>query len=199
MQRTRQAVRVGKPSWWKTACAICVLCAATAITLPAQTFTTLFSFDRTDGYGAGALVQATNGDLYGTTEAGGANFEGGTVFKITKAGALTTLYSFCTQSNCPDGQEPDALLQAADGNFYGTTYTGGSHGFGHCLQDHVRWHTDDPAQLRRHGRHLPHRGADPSHRWRPLRYNHVGGDIQLWATNYLTHPTVGIIMWQQCH
>ena len=42
------------------------------------------------------LIQATDGNLYGTTSAGGANLYG-TIFKITTAGKLTTLYSFCSQ------------------------------------------------------------------------------------------------------
>jgi hypothetical protein len=43
---------------------------------------------------------------------------------MTPDGTLTTLYSFCTSGpECPDGARPyGALLQAADGNFYGTTY-----------------------------------------------------------------------------
>jgi uncharacterized repeat protein (TIGR03803 family) len=81
----------------------------------------------------GTLVQATNGDFYGTTYAAGAN-SGGTVFRITPGGALTTLYSFCAQGvvpNCPDGANPYAgLVQATDGNLYGTTYMGGANGFG---------------------------------------------------------------------
>ena len=80
------------------------LCAATAMALHAQTFTTLFSFDGTDGeYPAAALVQATNGDLYGTTEYGGANANG-TVFKITPIGTLTVLYSFCAKASARTGQ-----------------------------------------------------------------------------------------------
>jgi uncharacterized repeat protein (TIGR03803 family) len=96
------------------------LCAATAMALHAQTFTTLFSFDGTDGeYPAAALVQATNGDLYGTTEYGGANANG-TVFKITPTGTLTVLYSFCAQSGCTDGERPSAgLIQATNGDFHG--------------------------------------------------------------------------------
>ena len=46
----------------------------------------------------------------------------GTVFKITPSGTLTTLYSFCSKSGCADGAYPHAgLVQATDGNFYGTT------------------------------------------------------------------------------
>ena len=50
----------------------------------------------------------------------------GTVFRITSAGTLTTLYSF---SNT-DGSQPDGLIQATDGNFYGETSTGGTNGIG---------------------------------------------------------------------
>ncbi len=56
---------------------------------------------------------------------------GGTVFKITPSGTLTTLYSFCSQSGCTDGLEPEAVLvQGTDGNFYGTTIFGGTNGEG---------------------------------------------------------------------
>jgi uncharacterized repeat protein (TIGR03803 family) len=71
-----------------------------------------------------ALIQATDGNFYGTTGVGGAN-DGGTVFKITPAGKLTTLYSFCSQSDCTDGEFPSGLVQGIDGNFYGTTGNGG--------------------------------------------------------------------------
>jgi uncharacterized repeat protein (TIGR03803 family) len=50
---------------------------------------------------------------------------GGTVFKMTPGGTLTTLYPFCSLANCADGSEPFSLLQATDGNFYGTTAAGG--------------------------------------------------------------------------
>jgi uncharacterized repeat protein (TIGR03803 family) len=95
--------------------------------------TTLHSFNGTDGVDPdGALVQGTDGNFYGTTEVGGliSNCAGngcGTVFKITAAGALTTLYSFCPQATCTDGDYPQgALVQGTDGNFYGTTSRGGS-------------------------------------------------------------------------
>jgi uncharacterized repeat protein (TIGR03803 family) len=69
----------------------------------------------------GGLVQGSNGNLYGTTEQGGAN-QAGTVFEITAAGALTTLYSFCSKRGCIDGDAPSTgLVQSTDGDFYGTT------------------------------------------------------------------------------
>ena len=122
---------LNKLNWGKRACAVIALCAATAVAVPAQTFTTLFSFDLTDGAGSGsqALVQATNGDIYGTTALGGANtscYNGcGTVFKITTSGTLTTLHSF----DGTDGSSPTGLVQAANGDFYGTTqYSGANNG-----------------------------------------------------------------------
>jgi uncharacterized repeat protein (TIGR03803 family) len=114
------------------ACALFLLCAATAIASPAQTFTTLVSFDRTDGAAPqfGPLVQGRDGNFYGTTSADGANATNvGTVFKITPSGTLTTLYNFCAQTNCTDGANPYAgLVLGTDGNFYGTTYAGGANG-----------------------------------------------------------------------
>jgi uncharacterized repeat protein (TIGR03803 family) len=118
-----------KVGWCKTACAICVLCAVTAIASPAQTFTTLHSFDNTDGGNPYAgLIQATDGNLYGTTTSGGTN-SGGTVFEVTPGGTLMTLYNFCALERCLDGEAPyAALLQDNDGNFYGTTNEGGTGG-----------------------------------------------------------------------
>lgn len=98
--------------------------------LSAQTFTTLHSFDQTDGSEPEAgLVQATDGNLYGTTYRGGTGNFGfaGTVFNITPSGTLTTLYSFCNLTQCEDGANPYAgVVQATDGNFYGTTSQGGT-------------------------------------------------------------------------
>jgi uncharacterized repeat protein (TIGR03803 family) len=98
---------------------------------PARMLTTLHSFDGTDGKGpAAGLIQATDGNFYGTTGTGGA-VGYGTVFRITAAGALTTLYSFCSQPNCIDGVGPSGeLVQGTDGNLYGTTLDGGAHGYG---------------------------------------------------------------------
>src|SRR5208337_4908368 len=70
------------------------------------------------------------GNLYGTTTIGGA-YNHGTVFKITPSGKLTTLYSFCSQSNCSDGSVPfSGLAPDAGGTFYGTTSQAGANNAG---------------------------------------------------------------------
>jgi uncharacterized repeat protein (TIGR03803 family) len=102
---------------------------------PSGTLTTLYSFcaqvNCADGeFPYAGLIQGADGNLYGTTAFGGAN-SAGTVFRITPSGTLTTLYSFCTQANCADGEAPYAgLVQATDGDFYGTTGQGGDNGHG---------------------------------------------------------------------
>jgi len=102
---------------------------------PNGTFTTLHSFCSQSGCADGknpyaALILGTDGNLYGTTLEGGAHGDG-TVFKITPSGTLTTLHSLCSRSGCADGEFPQTgLLQASDGNFYGTTILGGSYGNG---------------------------------------------------------------------
>jgi uncharacterized repeat protein (TIGR03803 family) len=69
------------------------------------------------------LLQAADGNFYGTASDGGAKYAG-TVFRMNANGALTTLHTFTGGS---DGAVPKAgLVQAADGNFYGTTWAGGS-------------------------------------------------------------------------
>src|SRR5690348_7188485 len=83
---------------------------AAALTASAQTFTTLHSFDSGDGAHPNAgLIQAPDGNLYGTTSFGGEGgstcFSGcGTIFQIAPRGTLTTFYSFCSQGgSCTDG------------------------------------------------------------------------------------------------
>ena len=93
------------------------------------TLTSLHSFNDTDGLNpAAALIQATDGNFYGTTPSGG-NLTLGNIFKMTPSGTVTQVYSFCT-SSCPNGANPlGALVQGADGDFYGTAEGGGD---GHC-------------------------------------------------------------------
>jgi uncharacterized repeat protein (TIGR03803 family) len=118
---------------------------------PAGALTMPYNFG-TDGAGPeGELVQATDGKLYGTTLGGGRGNALGTVFKITPGGKLTTLYSFCP-SECTDGSDPEGgVMQAIDGNFYGTTAFGGNltcnSGCGTSLQNHRRRHIDHTLQV----------------------------------------------------
>jgi uncharacterized repeat protein (TIGR03803 family) len=120
---------VTKLRGWRSACAAFLFCVPAAIVSPAQTFTTLISFNGTDGsQPVAGLAQGRDGNLYGTTATGGANNGYGTVFKITPKGTLTTLYSFCAQTNCTDGGVPEGgLVLGTDGNFYGTTASGGAY------------------------------------------------------------------------
>ena len=95
--------------------------------------TTLHSFTNVggDGIRPDDMVQATDGNFYGTTFYGG-RLSGpsyGTVFRMTPRGALTIVYDFCAQPGCADGAYPNGLVQATDGNFYGTT-NGGEINFG---------------------------------------------------------------------
>jgi len=122
----------------------------------------------------GTLIQGSDGAFYGTTVSGGGGqcgqlFGCGTVFRITAAGNLTILYAFATTNGRLDGNGPSpVLIQARDGNFYGTTGHGGA---GDRLQaDAVRGQDDrvfiwtfehEPLQ--------PGGGLDPGQRRRPLR------------------------------
>jgi uncharacterized repeat protein (TIGR03803 family) len=137
---TAKRLSLRKPSISNVACIVLVFCAATAIAAPAQTFSTLVSFDYTDGaVPLGGLVQANDGNFYGTTWGGGSagpyncgdNYSCGTVFKISTTGTLTSLYSFCVSLPCLTGGAPyAALMQASDRNFYGTASQGGNLDFG---------------------------------------------------------------------
>ena len=103
---------------------------------PAGVFATLYVFGGADGSSSNAgLTLGPDGNFYGTTRFGGAycptlyDCGGGTVFRITPSGALTTLYSFGGVAG--DGANPVAALTlGTDGNFYGTTQGGGANSSG---------------------------------------------------------------------
>ena len=96
----------------------------------AGSFTSVYSFGASTGDGsapAGNLVQASDGNLYGVTSGGGSG-GCGTIYQITLSGTYTSKYSFTCSS---DGGFPKGgMIQATDGNLYGTTSTGGSGNYG---------------------------------------------------------------------
>ncbi len=91
--------------------------------------TVLHTFEESDGWspGFGSLLLDSDGNLYGTTEEGGANGYG-VVFEVDSTGKESVLYSF---TGGEDGSTPMAgLIQDRAGNFYGTTAEGGAYGYG---------------------------------------------------------------------
>jgi len=100
----------------------------------AQTETVLYSFCSQAGCADGATPNAgltidKNGNLYGTTVYGGANHYYGAVFEVSTTGVETVLHSF--NQIRTDGYNPDSgVVIDKNGNVYGTTYSGGTHGFG---------------------------------------------------------------------
>jgi uncharacterized repeat protein (TIGR03803 family) len=100
--------------------------AGRAFNADAQMETNLHSFVGFPGDGdlpSGSLIQGSDGNFYGTTYQGGAQ-NSGTIFRISSGGSYTSLYSFVGSPT--DGARPWELVQASDGNFYGTTFAGGT-------------------------------------------------------------------------
>lgn len=96
----------------------------------AETMVHAFAGGSSDGAAPYAgLTLASDGNLYGTTQQGGAN-AAGTVFKVNPgSGVETIVYSFA--GGTTDGASPyGGVIQAKDGNLYGTTGSGGAHGDG---------------------------------------------------------------------
>jgi uncharacterized repeat protein (TIGR03803 family) len=87
-----------------------------------------FSTQNADGFNPWSpLILDTNGNLYGTTNQGGAA-GGGTVFKLDPSGNETTLHSF---TGVDDGVNPySGLVRDSAGNLYGTAREGGGNIFG---------------------------------------------------------------------
>jgi uncharacterized repeat protein (TIGR03803 family) len=97
--------------------------------LQAQTFNVIHSFSGSDGSGplAGLAIDS-KGNLYGTTNSGGAH-SAGVVFRANGSGQERVLYSFGSVAN--DGANPESsLIFDTPGNLYGTTFSGGTSGNG---------------------------------------------------------------------
>jgi uncharacterized repeat protein (TIGR03803 family) len=91
---------------------------------------TAWAFNFTDGASANLPTQALDKSFYGTTQAGGSpTCNCGVVYKATTAGKITVLHTFV--GGATDGSRPaGALVQGNDGNFYGTTFYGGTYNKG---------------------------------------------------------------------
>ena len=74
---------------------------------------------------ASALIEATNGVLYGTTWLDGTN-NGGSIFKINKDGSGFAVLHYFTLATNDGGNSVSALLQGSDGQLYGTAQYGGT-------------------------------------------------------------------------
>jgi uncharacterized repeat protein (TIGR03803 family) len=94
---------------------------------PAGVFSVIYTFDNAHGIWARPLMQGSDGSLYVTAWEGGVN-NNGTIVKLTTSGKLLNCYAFPggAGGNFPNGP----LVEASDGNYYGTTYQGGSPGQG---------------------------------------------------------------------
>ncbi len=116
-----------RPSWVVFAVVWAVLAVAAgggASAAPVETVLHSFMGGNSDGANPKArLIADTSGNLYGTTEFGGA-FGEGTVFKLSPSGTVTVLHSFCSLPGCRDGDGPvTGLIFDSSGNLYGTTST----------------------------------------------------------------------------
>ena len=105
-----------------------LLAVATLFTAAAlsQTYTVLHSFSGPDGGSPTGLIQTSDGSFYGAAVIGGdttaCDPDGcGNLFKIDSAGRFTVLHVF----HATDGYHPTGLVKGSDGNFYGTTESGG--------------------------------------------------------------------------
>ena len=88
------------------------------------------SNERSPSIPMSSLAEGVDGNFYGTTNEGG-DTDQGTVYKVTPAGDVTTLVSFTGNGAGAKGSNPRAeLLEGNDGNFYGTTESGGASDFG---------------------------------------------------------------------
>lgn len=120
------------------------------------------------------LVQANNGNFYGTTNNSEFLNGVGTFFEITPSGTFTTRYDFCSQPNCADGPNPAGSVQGTDGNFYGVAVDGGASNNGTAVQDNPDGLADNSAPLHRYLRLVSDR-VGSAHEWNVLR-----GSQQRW-------------------
>ena len=134
----------------------------------------------TDGSIPTVVLLATDGNIYGATREGGAT-NIGSLFKLSTTGQFETIYSFCTQPACADGGGPFSLMQATDGNFYGTTQQAGGPNSGTIFEITPQRRIYRAAyvlQFRKlHGRQTAiHDGAVSAHQRDALRRDRARGE-----------------------
>jgi uncharacterized repeat protein (TIGR03803 family) len=118
---------------------ICTLVLAISGTAAANAQTVnvsaLYALDTAEGdYPGTYMIQASDGNYYGVAQddSGGS---GGFLFQVTPSGVATTLYTFaCNESGCPNGGDPNNIIEGGDGNLYGTTLGGGAYGQGEIFK-----------------------------------------------------------------
>jgi len=95
-----------------------------AVRAQAQTVNFLTQFTGNQG-SATTVIQGTDGNFYGSAFNGA--YQKGQIFRMTPDGELTTIYSFCAQTGCPDGDSVDrSPILGSDGDLYGVTGGGGN-------------------------------------------------------------------------
>ena len=115
--------------------AVLLIMTSSAATVHAQTYTDLYNLGSNPGDPVnpawiGLFAQGRDGNLYSTSTYGGLNAEGA-VFQLSPSGTMTRLWSFDSTNTLNSGAYPDSgLTLGTDGNFYGTTFAGGSAGAG---------------------------------------------------------------------
>lgn len=103
---------------------------------PGGKLTSLYSFcslpNCADGKSSTPPILGSDGNLYGVaTNSGDSAYSySGTLYKLTLAGKMTTIYTFCPSASCVSSDIPNGIIQASDGNFYGTASEGGAHDAG---------------------------------------------------------------------
>jgi len=117
----------------KISAATLLLCASSAVLLctvsalgqtATATATAVYTFTGTDSNLPTSIIQASDGNLWGTTAEGNtADEDFGTIFKLAPDGTFTTVYTFSDSGN--NGEGPVSLIEGNDGNFYGVTSGGG--------------------------------------------------------------------------
>jgi uncharacterized repeat protein (TIGR03803 family) len=140
--------------WTSTTGAVLTLLSVAATNV---SFATVYSFTGgSDGAQPNGIARGTNGSFYGTAQNGGAN-DYGTIFQMMPGGTVTPLYSF---TGGGDGGNPQApLTLATDGNLYGTTFDGGTSGYGTVFRAGPNGQPTTLVSLDKPGGALPYAGV----------------------------------------